>query len=158
MSSEAYAENEEYNLDDIINLNRIERKNVKNIKNKFNKKFKFEEREFNIEDINDVKNLLEDILNIIKNIINPNINKFISMNYNDKKLEVFYKDLENISKNKGSYKEILEIANKIELIEKEKESISDSDIEITVNYLKKIIDIFSNFEYILENRYLNYEN
>jgi hypothetical protein len=158
MSSEAYAENEEYNLDDIINLNRIERKNVKNIKNKFNKKFKFEEREFNIEDINDVKNLLEDILNIIKNIINPNINKFISMNYNDKKLEVLYKDLENISKNKGSYKEILEIANKIELIEKEKESISDSDIEITVNYLKKIIDIFSNFEYILENRYLNYED
>ncbi|GIW22235.1 MAG: hypothetical protein KatS3mg068_1242 [Candidatus Sericytochromatia bacterium] len=80
------------------------------------------------------------------------------MNHNNSKLESLYKTLEIISKNKGSYKEILEIGSKIESIEKNKENISDEEIELTINYLKDIIDIFNTFQYILENRYFDYEN
>lgn len=158
MSLETSNENEEYNLEDVISLNRFEKQTEKSIRNKLDKNINFDDKEYNVENIDDVKQLLENVSDTIKNKINPNINKFVNMNYNDKRLEELYKNLENISKNKGSYKDILEVASKIELIEKEKENISDDEIEITVNYLKKVTDIFSNFQYMLENRYFGYES
>lgn len=162
-------ESEDYTIEDVIELNKIEedandsdfdssvKSRIKNFKIKPpSDEIKYENNDYNLKEFADVEAILKRSGNIFASKISVNLNRFSKMTYNESLLKELYKGLENISKRRGNPKEIIEIGSKIEDVESEKQKqyITDEEIEKTIEEIKNLVDLLLTFEGILENRYL----
>ncbi len=175
-------ESEDYNIDDIMEINKVDSdpespldkhieminsdKSDKTIKSAQNEKsekhisFRIENSLLIVDNNNYDLQKLEDIDAVLKNIsviltdrVTSSVNKFSHMTHSENELKSLYVDLEEISKKRGSAKEIMDIASKIQISEEEKNNkfISNDEIHKTMEDITLISSVLSKFQSILEN-------
>jgi hypothetical protein len=103
-------------------------------------------------DFDNIEETMKEMIEKLSSKVSPNINKFLSMTKCENNLKDLYLNLENISKNRGSAKEIIEIGSKIQNFEdeKNKQFISDSDVDSTIENIKNTISLLGKFKNMLE--------
>ncbi|MFN8578560.1 MAG: hypothetical protein U0354_17160 [Candidatus Sericytochromatia bacterium] len=95
---------------------------------------------------------MKDMIEKLSSKVSPNINKFISMTKCENNLKDLYANLELISKSRGSAKDIIDIGSKIQNFEdeKNKQFISDTDVDSTIEQIKNTISLLGKFKNMLE--------
>jgi hypothetical protein len=169
-------ESEDYTLDDIIQLHKVEgdadegfiRKVVPGkgpgAPTPVNKSFRpasqtldynhsLENNDYNLKDIKDIDAVLKRTTSILGTRVSNSVNRFTCMTYCEEVLQELYQALENISKNRGNAKEIIDIGSKIETIEAEKlkQFINPEEINKTIEDIKSVVSTLSKIQFILEN-------
>ncbi|MBC7476067.1 MAG: hypothetical protein H7263_17425 [Candidatus Sericytochromatia bacterium] len=175
-------ESEDYNIDDIIEINKVDSdpesplnkhieminsdKSDKTIKSAQNEKsekhisFRIENsllivdnNNYDIQKLEDIDLVLKNISVILTDRVTYSVNKFSHMTHSENELKSLYIDLEEISKKRGSAKEIMDIASKIQMSEEEKNNkfISNDEIHKTMEDITLISSVLSKFQSILEN-------
>lgn len=106
----------------------------------------------NKEDFENIEGTMKDMVENLSSKVSPNINKFVSMTKCENNLKDLYLDLENLSKNRGSAKEIIEIGSNIQTFEEEKDKqfISEKDIDETIESIRNTISLLGKFKNMLE--------
>lgn len=104
------------------------------------------------EDFENIETTMKDMVEKLSTKVSPNINKFVLMTKCENDLKELYSDLENISKNRGSAKEIIEIGSKIQVLEEEKDKqfINDKDVDDTIENIRNTISLLGKFKNMLE--------
>lgn len=170
-------ESEDYSLDDIIQLHKIEdetdsqgysRKAILTKSNppahpvkrtfkpgsKIDYTHNLENNDYNLKDVKDIDTVLKKISTILSTRVTSNVNRFSNMTNCEEVLQVLYEALESLSKNRGNAKEIIEIGTKIETIEAEKlkQFINPDEINKTIEDIHAVVSTLSRIQEILENR------
>jgi hypothetical protein len=171
-------ESEDYTLDDIIQLHKVDdesddqgygrkalttkstpstspvNKGTKAFSKTPDYNLNLENNDYNLKDIKDVDAVVKRVSSILSTRVSSNINRFSNMTYCEEVLQVLYQALENISKNRGNAKEIIDIGTRIETVEAEKlkQFINQEEINKTIDDIVAIISTLSRIQDILENR------
>ena len=103
-------------------------------------------------DLDNVEATMKDLIEKLSTTVSPNINKCVSMTKCEENLRQLYSRLENLSKSRGSAKDIIETGSEIQTFEDEKQAqnISDSDISQTIENIRNAISVLGKFKNILE--------
>lgn len=103
-------------------------------------------------DFDNIEETMKDMIEKLSSKVSPNINKFISMTKCENNLKDLYANLELISKSRGSAKDIIDIGSKIQNFEdeKNKQFISDTDVDSTIEQIKNTISLLGKFKNMLE--------
>ena len=146
-------ESEDYTIDDVITIGGLnQNKPISGKSESIVIDPKLENNSTNSKELENVEETMKDLINNLSETVSPNINKFVSMTECEEKLKSLYSHLQNLSQNRGSAKEIIQIGSSIQVFEEEKskQNISDTDINQTIENIKNAISVLGKFKNMLE--------
>lgn len=153
-------ESEDYTIDDIITIGGVTPKPIvtKSPENvvepaKVESKIAEDVKTETVKaDLDNVEETMKDLIEKLSATVSPNINKFVSMTKCEENLKQLYSKLENLSKSRGSAKDIIETGSEIQTFEDEKQAqnISENDISQTIEHIRNAISVLGKFKNILE--------
>lgn len=154
-------ESEDYTIDDVITIGGLNQtkpliKDQSEVKSNEPVKVVLSENKKAETDLKELENIDISVKALISNFsstISPNFNKFVSITKCDDAIKNLYGKLETISQNRGSAKEIIQIGSNIQSLEdeKNKQDISNIDIDKTIESIKNGISVLGKLKNILES-------